>query len=78
MSREKQMTEADEFLTDAQLCALLHVNPRTTMRWRRDGNGPPFVRCGARRVLYFRADIETWRTTRTFCHRAAEAAGGVS
>lgn len=62
-----------EFLTDAQLCALLHVDDRTTLRWRIDGEGPPFVRVGQRRVLYRRNDVDGWIAARTYKHRAAEA-----
>jgi len=65
--------ERAEFLTDAQLCALLHVDERTTLRWRTDGGGPPFVRVGPRRILYRRVDIDGWISSRTFTHRAAEA-----
>ena len=67
------MESGEPFLTDAQLCERLHINSRTTMRWRRDGGGPPFVRCGARRILYRRSDVELWAASRTFAHRAAEA-----
>jgi predicted DNA-binding transcriptional regulator AlpA len=66
------MTATDEFLSDAQTCELLHVNPRTTARWRIEGSGPPFIRAGGRRVLYRRADLEAWLTSRTYPHRAAE------
>lgn len=62
-----------EFLTDAQLCALLHVDSRTTLRWRTDGDGPLFIRVGQRRVLYSRNDVDNWLASRTFAHRAAEA-----
>lgn len=65
----------NEYLTDAQLCALLHVVPRTTARWRSEGNGPAFIRAGGRRILYRRADLERWLANRTFAHRAAEAVG---
>ncbi len=65
---------AEEFLTDAQTAKALHVTTRTTMRWRRDGGGPEFIRCGARRVLYSHRVISTWLAARSFPHRAAEAA----
>jgi predicted DNA-binding transcriptional regulator AlpA len=63
----------DEFLSDAQVCGLLHVTSRTTARWRTDGGGPVFVRAGGRRVLYRRVDLDSWISSRTFAHRAAEA-----
>jgi excisionase family DNA binding protein len=65
---------AEEYLTDPQVAEWLHVDSRTTLRWRTDGGGPPFVRVGARRILYRRADVEAWLAARTFAHRAAEAA----
>lgn len=67
------MKSVAEFLTDAQLCELLHVDARTTLRWRTDGDGPSFVRVGPRRLLYRRADVDAWISTRTFPHRAAES-----
>jgi predicted DNA-binding transcriptional regulator AlpA len=68
-------TEADrEYLTDAQFRELIgSLDPRTTVRWRRDGEGPPFVRVGPRRVLYRRSEVDAWLRARTFDHRAAEA-----
>ena len=69
----KQHHEAGEYLTDAQLCAHLDVSDRTTLRWRRDGGGPPFIRIGPRRILYRRTDVEAWLAARTFPHRAAES-----
>lgn len=68
-----ESTRDSEFLTDAQLCELLHVDARTTLRWRTDGGGPSFVRVGPRRLLYRRAEVEAWLAARTFRQRAAEA-----
>jgi predicted DNA-binding transcriptional regulator AlpA len=64
----------DEFLSDAQVCAMLRVKSRTTARWRVEGNGPAFIRAGGRRILYRRADLNEWLAGRTYAHRAAEAA----
>lgn len=64
---------ASEFLTDKQLASLLHVTTRTTMRWRADGGGPPFVRVGEWRVLYSRGAVDVWLQQRTFATRAAES-----
>ena len=70
---EELGSASDEFLTDAQLCGLLHLDPRTTLRWRADGGGPAFIRAGSRRVLYRRSEVESWLAARTFSHRAAES-----
>jgi len=68
--------EAGEFLTDRQLATMLRVTTRTTMRWRRDGAGPKYVRVGLRRVLYRRSDVMIWAAGHTFETRAAEAVAG--
>jgi hypothetical protein len=69
----KPAHEAGEFLTDEQLATMLRVTMRTTLRWRRGGGGPPYVRVGPRRVLYRRTDVLAWATARTFPSLAAEA-----
>lgn len=68
----KQDHGAGEFLNDQQLAEMLNVTTRTTLRWRRDGAGPKYVRAGLRRVLYRRADVLAWATSRTFPTLAAE------
>ena len=70
--------DPNEFLSDAQLCVLLHVTPRTTARWRVEGSGPEFIRAGRRRVLYCRAGVDRWLARRTFVHRAAELNEGAA
>jgi predicted DNA-binding transcriptional regulator AlpA len=65
--------EADELLTEAELCTQLRVTRRTTLRWRTTGDGPKYIRAGERRVLYRRGDVDAWLEGRTFEHRAAEA-----
>ncbi len=69
------MTPTD-YLTVKQTAIALHVTDRTLMRWRNDGGGPAFVRCGSRKVLYRRADIDAWLAARTFRHRAHEVCAG--
>ena len=69
----KQGQEIGEFLTDQQLADMLDVTTRTTLRWRREGVGPRYVRAGLRRILYSRADVLAWAAGRTFVHLAAEA-----
>jgi predicted DNA-binding transcriptional regulator AlpA len=64
--------DAEEFLTDLQLADMLRVTPRTLLRWRRDGDGPQFVRAGARRLLYRRSDVLTWIDANTHATLAAE------
>jgi predicted DNA-binding transcriptional regulator AlpA len=71
-----QAHEAEEFLSDRQLAEMLGVTTRTTLRWRRDGGGPKYVRVGARRILYARSDILAWTASKAFASLAAEAKAG--
>ena len=48
---------------------------RSLERARGTGEGPPFIRIGARRVMYSPAAVAAWLERRTFPHRAAEMAG---
>ena len=68
----KQTHIAGEFLTDQGLADLLGVTTRTTLRWRREGGGPPFIRVGVRYVRYRRPDIDAWTAANTFATLAAE------
>lgn len=70
---DEQGHQAGEFLSDQQLAEMLGVTTRTTLRWRRNGGGPKYIRAGLRRVLYYRADVLAWIATRTFRTLAAEA-----
>jgi excisionase family DNA binding protein len=49
----------DEFLTEAELAALLKVTPRTVKRWRAEGTGPSWIRVG-RGIRYRRRDVDAW------------------
>ena len=65
------------FLDEAATANLLNMSRRTLQRWRISGEGPGFVRCGARRVLYDRTVIEQWATAHTFASHAAELAQSI-
>jgi len=51
-------------LTTQEVAERLRLSPRTLELWRQRGDGPPYVRVGPRRVLYRRADVETWLASR--------------
>lgn len=72
----KQTHEAGEFLTDQQLATMLGVTTRTTLRWRREGNGPKYCRIGPRYIRYCRTDVLAWAAENTFTTMAAEAVVG--
>ncbi|WP_144186619.1 helix-turn-helix transcriptional regulator [Elioraea rosea] len=63
-----------ELLSERDLRDRYGIPERTSQRWRMTGDGPPYVRLGARRVAYRRDDVEAWLDARTFPHRAAETA----
>lgn len=72
---ENQTNRAEStlaYLTECQFCDRFSINPRTAQRWRVSGDGPPWVRLGARRVVYRLSDCEAWAACRTYAHRAAE------
>jgi excisionase family DNA binding protein len=50
----------DTFLDRNQLAALLRVTRRTIELWHRQGEHPPYLRAGRRKVLYRRTDIDAW------------------
>jgi hypothetical protein len=63
---------APEYLDEAALYDRHLIAPRTAQRWRVNGEGPPYVRLGPRRIAYRVADVERWLTERTYAHRADE------
>jgi predicted DNA-binding transcriptional regulator AlpA len=60
------------YLTEAEFADRYHLGRRTVQRWRQTGDGPAWVRLGARRILYRLSDCETWAAARTYRHRADE------
>jgi predicted DNA-binding transcriptional regulator AlpA len=66
--------ETARYLDEAAAARFLNISARTLQRWRVDGGGPPFIRAGARRVLYDAVEIERWAAGRSFPHRASELA----
>lgn len=59
------MMQADraELLTSRETAAMLRVPVRTLYVWRGAGRGPAAYRVG-KRVLYKRADVESWLEAR--------------
>ncbi|MFN7308025.1 MAG: helix-turn-helix transcriptional regulator [Alphaproteobacteria bacterium] len=61
-----------EFFNEKALSEHLHIPRRTIQRWRVTGDGPAFIRAGARRILYRREAVDEWAKAREHPHRAAE------
>ena len=53
---------------------LLHLSPRTLQRYRKNGDGPKFVRRGRRGIGYTHEAIADWISQRTYPSTAAENA----
>ncbi|MBP0445020.1 hypothetical protein J8J14_09530 [Roseomonas sp. SSH11] len=66
--------QTKQYLDEAAEARRINVSPRTLQRWRADGNGPPYIRVGARRVAYDPQKTDEWLASRSFAHRAAELA----
>jgi len=56
--------EPSRFLDEKQLCAELNISSVTATKWRRNAEGPPFVRVG-RLIRYPRATFDGWLASRT-------------
>lgn len=50
---------SDRLLIGGEVAALLRVSPRTLECWRRNGNGPQWIRSG-RRALYPESGIRAY------------------
>lgn len=59
-------------LTEDGVAALLQVKKFTLRKWRRDGGGPTFVRCGERLIRYASADVHAWLEANRFGSTAHE------
>ena len=53
---------------------LLHLSPRTLQRYRKNGDGPKFVRRGRRGIGYTHEAIENWIAQHNHASTAAENA----
>lgn len=63
---------ADEYLDEQELSKYLGVSTRTIQRWRVSGEGPPWIRMGARAIRYSVKSCKAWAEQRTYKHYAQE------
>ncbi len=68
---------SETYLNDKEVSARYPVNERSLQRWRNTGDGPPYIRVGARRVLYRESDIIAWMERKTFQSHEAELASQI-
>ncbi|MGO9607341.1 MAG: helix-turn-helix domain-containing protein [Candidatus Binataceae bacterium] len=64
MNEDRHTPLLANYLTASELCAELHISPRTLERWLVKRNGPPRTRLGGR-VLFSRTDVAQWLRERS-------------
>ena len=47
-------------MTEGETASLLRIKRFTLRKWRREGCGPPFIRCGGRLIRYIDNDVVRW------------------
>jgi hypothetical protein len=57
------------YLTEAEFAERFRISRRTLQRWRETGQGPVFIRLGARRLAYPLADALRWAAEHTYGSR---------
>lgn len=61
-------------LTEAETAQLTRLSARTLQRLAEDGRGPARIKLSARRIGYWRADVEAWLAARTTPAKHKDAA----
>jgi predicted site-specific integrase-resolvase len=59
-------------LTEAEVANWLKVKIFTLRKWRREGSGPPYFRCGNRLIRYSPDDVASWMNEKRFSSMANE------
>lgn len=55
---------AIDLRTLKEVAELLGVSVECLIRWRRVGDGPPFIRLGSRKIAYEMRDVAAWLNSR--------------
>jgi predicted DNA-binding transcriptional regulator AlpA len=63
----------ETLLNTEQVAEQLGLAPITLRKWRVEGFGPKFVRCGSN-VRYLSADVAAWIAANTVCSTSAPRA----
>ena len=58
------MNLTSEFLTDTQLAERWQMHRKSLIRWRGQGQGPPFIKINGK-ILYKMADVESYEQANT-------------
>jgi predicted DNA-binding transcriptional regulator AlpA len=54
------MTNNHDRMRAAKVAEILCISRSTLAKWRMNGEGPPYHRCGPRIVYYLRQEIDAW------------------
>lgn len=61
-----------KFLTEEETARWLRIKKGTLRKWRRNGCGPHYIRCGGRLVRYQEVDIHEWLSRKKHAGEADE------
>ena len=67
-----------EIYTEAETAGYLKLKIYTLRKWRREGGGPRFIRCGGRLIRYIKTDIDAWLDDNKFGSNAHELSAKAS
>ena len=67
-----------EYLTEREAAKFLRLSERTLQRFRYDGTGPKYTRISKRRVVFSRANLISWASSRTFENTSQETLEAVN
>ena len=70
--RQPEIKQPQRVFTEAETAARFKVKIFTIRKWRREGSGPRFIRCGGRLIRYAENDISEWLAEHTFRSNANE------
>jgi predicted DNA-binding transcriptional regulator AlpA len=62
---EGQQYRDDDYLSRVELAKVLHLSTKTLDRWRRTGEGPPFVTLPGGAIRYRWGSARAWLEART-------------
>ncbi len=65
-------------ITEEEAASLLRVKLFTMRKWRREGGGPPYIRCGGRLIRYIKNDVMGWLADNKFGSNAHELSAKIT
>jgi len=75
---DKQIQAQPVIITEEEAASLLRVKRFTMRKWRREGGGPPYMRCGGRLIRYIKNDVLGWLANNKFGSNAHELSAKIA